>query len=113
MRGARQVNCASLNIWLAPAMMHKIDKDIPDGSRLPLPLGYLKMSIKRRSSLIILLIISDHLPSYMFSSCRNCQHNPVCLLQIGLLIRLNHELMNDHKIGIGYSTKWLQTETRC
>ena len=40
------------------------------------------------------------------------RHNPICLLQIGLLICLNHELVNDHKISIGYQIKRLQAEIR-
>src|SRR5215467_221509 len=41
-----------------------------------------------------------------------CRHEPVCLLQIGLLIRFDHELVNKHEISIGHPIQRLQAEIR-
>ena len=40
------------------------------------------------------------------------RHNAIGLLQIGLLVSLDHELVNDHEIGLGYPIKRLQAEIR-
>src|SRR5215469_11529391 len=40
------------------------------------------------------------------------RHEAVCLLQIGLLIRLDHELVNHHEISIGHPIQRLQAEIR-
>lgn len=39
-------------------------------------------------------------------------YNNICLLQVGLFICLNHELVDGYHIGIGNLFQWLQTE-RC
>ncbi len=40
------------------------------------------------------------------------RHNPIGLQQIGLLVCLDHELVNDHEIGLGYLIIRLQAEIR-
>ncbi len=57
-------------------------------------------------------IVLSHKPLLHDSPGNIYRHNPIGLEQIGLLICLDHELVNDYVIGLGYPIKRLQAETR-